>query len=63
MLTCTADYGDESSVPAGGVPRYTRLLYVVTPGARATVERARTTLPTRAAGRVEVRDLPAEVAL
>ncbi len=59
LLARTADYGDEDSGPTGGRPRYARVVYVVTPGARATVERARSTLAVPAAGRVEVRDLPA----
>jgi hypothetical protein len=57
VLSRDADYGDEPG--SGGGFRYARLLYACAPAARGIVERARASLPPGAAGRVEVRDLPA----
>ena len=57
MLSRDADYGDEPG--SGHGLRYARVLYACAPAARGTVERARASLPERAAARVEVRDLPA----
>jgi hypothetical protein len=56
VLSRDADYGDDSGT--GGGLRYARLLYACAPAARGTVERARASLPPRAAARVEIRDLP-----
>lgn len=60
ILSRTGDYGcpaAEAAVP-GRPPRHTRVLYVCSPAALATVLRARESLGPRLAPRVEVRDLP-----
>jgi hypothetical protein len=60
ILTRTGDYGcpaAEVRVP-GAAPRHARVVYLCSPAARPTVTRARAALGT-AAGRVEIRGLPA----
>jgi hypothetical protein len=60
LLARTGDYGGpaaEASVP-GRPPRHTRTLYLCSPAARPTVQRARDALGPRLAARVEIRDLP-----
>jgi hypothetical protein len=59
ILTRTGDYGCPAAqvrVP-GAPPRHARAVYVCSPAARPTVQRARGVLGA-AAGRIEVRDLP-----
>lgn len=58
LLGRASDYGEESARPARGGRRYARVLYVCAGEAKATVERARASLPGGAAARVEVRPLP-----
>ncbi|HEV2212297.1 MAG TPA: hypothetical protein VGS99_03015 [Gammaproteobacteria bacterium] len=56
LLARTADYGP--GAPAGGEPRYDRVVYLAAPLARPVVERAAAALPDRLRGRLVVRDLP-----
>jgi hypothetical protein len=57
LLTRTADW--EPSAPPGRVPRYHHVVYLCSPAALPTVQRAAAVLPGPLAGRLEVRDLPA----
>ena len=65
LLGRTSDFGFEVGGPTsqGAQPRYARILYVVAPAARATVEAARASLPEQAAARVEIQPLPAGAVL
>jgi hypothetical protein len=56
LLARTTDYYPDS--PAGDRPRYDRIVYLASPGARGVCERAAATLPAPAAARITVRDLP-----
>lgn len=60
LLSRTGDYGcpaAQASVP-GLPPRHDRVVYVCSPAAASTVERARGKLSPALAGRVEIRALP-----
>lgn len=61
LLGRTVDYGEPTNSgggSGGGGRRYARVLYVVSPAARATVEAARASLPEQAAARIEIQPLP-----
>jgi len=60
ILTRTADYGGQAGLARvpGAPPRHARAVYLCSAAARPTVARARATLGD-AAGRVEIRGLPA----
>jgi hypothetical protein len=61
LLARTADY--QPVAPPGRAPRYGRVVYLASPAARSVVDRAAAALPAAQAGRVVVRDLPAEAVL
>lgn len=56
LLAHTTDYYPDSA--ATDRPRYGRIVYLASPAARRVCERAAATLPTPAAARITVRDLP-----
>jgi len=60
MLARTGDFQPGEAPPAelAGLARYTRLVYLASPQARPTVERAAGSLPGPLRSRVVVRDLP-----